>query len=67
MMGDIEVSICSICKQEKPVSRKYYDYNITCECCNGKNDNHFEIVWYCSECKPIPPRSISAVIKPIST
>lgn len=51
-MADQEINICDTCKQVKPVSRKYYYYNIKCEC---HNNNHFEIVWHCKDCEPIEP------------
>ena len=42
--------------KKKQVSRKYYYYNADCECCSG--DTHFEIVYYCKDCKPIEPIEI---------
>lgn len=66
MSGNVEVSICDVCKKEGvSVARKYYRYLIVCECCNAAKDNHFEIVRYCSDCKPVPPRRISAVVLPL--
>ena len=42
MSSENEIGTCSICgKEHVPVNRKYYRYNIPCECCIGK---HFEIV-----------------------
>ena len=66
-MGDIEFRQCDICMVSEPLSRKYYRYNIKCDCCNSVNDDHFEIVRYCSECEPKPPRIISVSIKPMKT
>jgi len=63
-MGDIEESKCDICGEVSHVSRKYYYYDIKCECCNGYNDNHFEIVRYCIYCEPKPPQTVKAWIKP---
>ena len=66
-MGDVEVNKCDICQFVYPVQRKYYRYPVICECCNGKDDHHFEIVRYCDECEPLPPKRISVVIKPSET
>lgn len=64
-MGDIEFAKCDVCGQEAHVSRKYYYYDIKCDCCNSKDSPHFEIVRYCEKCKPKPPRTISLLLKPI--
>ena len=62
-MGDVEFGTCDMCKKgAMAVSRMYYHYDIKCNCCNGKNDNHFEIVRYCSECTPKPPLNINAYV-----
>lgn len=55
---------CSICKAaNQPLSRKYYHYDVKCDCCgDGK---HFEIVRYCNSCAPKPPDKISILSKPI--
>ncbi len=67
MAGDIEVGICDVCKQERvPLSRKYYYYEVKCDCCNRKEDNHFQIVRYCSNCTPKPQPNITVHIKPIN-
>lgn len=65
-MSDIEKSVCDICGNVKEVNRKYYEYSIPCDCCNRKEDYHFEIVRYCSECTPKPPGRISVVLQPVS-
>jgi hypothetical protein len=45
---------CDICKSENVViQREYYHYDIKCECHSPK---HFEIVFYCSNCKPVEPK-----------
>lgn len=62
--GTVEISKCDTCNTEKQVNRRYYHYKIKCNCCNGKNDNHFEIVRYCSSCEPKPPKRISVVLEP---
>jgi len=65
MSGEIEVGHCDICKTPRVhIGRKYYRYDIKCTCCNGKDDDHFEIVYYCKNCEPQPPRMIHAHVKP---
>jgi len=64
-MVGVEIGKCDMCETESvPVNRKYYHYNIKCECCNGKDDPHFEIVRYCKTCRPKPPSKVVAVISP---
>ena len=65
-MGDVEINKCDICGVPKQVSRKYYYYNIHCDCCNSKKSPHFEIVWYCNNCTPVPPRKITGYYPPMS-
>lgn len=60
MSGDIEVNVCSTCKKTKPVSRKYYHYDIKCEC---HSPDHFEIVWYCEDCQPKEPTETKVTFK----
>ncbi len=67
MSGDIEHSKCDICGTVGSVSRKYYHYNIQCQCCNDQTDDHFEIVRHCNKCKPKPPAAIKAVVEPRET
>lgn len=62
-MGEIEIDYCDICHQKKEVQRKYYHYGIDCDCC-GSPLGHFEIVRYCSDCTPEPPKYIKAKMKP---
>ena len=64
MSGGIEYGKCDMCGKEAPLSRKYYRYDIKCDCCNSKKDDHFELVRYCSECKPKPPRVVKVIIAP---
>jgi len=52
-MGDQEFGKCPYCKEEKPLNRKYYRYDIKCEC---HSPQHFEIVWHCNNCTPHEPR-----------
>jgi serine/threonine protein phosphatase 1 len=64
-MGESEFGKCNICNQDTSLSRKYYYYDIKCECCNSENDPHFEIVHHCIHCKPKPPRVVKATLNPI--
>ena len=65
-MGDVEINQCDTCgEMDVPVQRKYYRYPVKCTCCNGANDNHFEFVYHCKNCKPTPPKKISVYIEPI--
>lgn len=65
-MGEMEIDYCYICKKLRPVRRKYYSYNIKCECCGGNDGKHFELVKHCADCKPIPPLEIRPHIKGIN-
>lgn len=65
-MYNIEFGKCDICGLETSLYRKYYRYDIKCTCCNNKNDPHFEIVKYCHNCKPRPPRTIKAWVEPMT-
>ncbi len=64
---DIEFANCDICNIQSPVQRKYYYYDIKCDCCNNKNDDHFEIVRFCQNCVPKTPRLISVSLKPLES
>lgn len=56
MSGEIEMGTCEICGRENvQLMRKYYRYDIECEC---HSPHHFELIRHCSECKPWPPRFI---------
>lgn len=52
MSGSIEVGACDICKETTQVTRRYYNYDICCEC---HSPNHFELVKYCNKCTPVEP------------
>lgn len=66
MTGEVEVGTCDICKTESvPLNRKYYYYDIECECCNSIEDDHFEIVRHCGKCEPKPPSKVTCVLSPI--
>jgi hypothetical protein len=60
-MGEIEVGVCDICGQSSELSRKYYYYDIKCEC---HSPEHFEIVRHCSRCEPKPPEKTTVFIHP---
>jgi hypothetical protein len=59
-MSGAERGDCDICgKVGVPVAREYYEYDIDCDCgCMNKYGPHFEIVWYCADCKPVPPKDV---------
>ena len=59
-MGEIEFGRCEICGKEAPLSRKYYYYDIKCECCSPK---HFVYIAHCKDCIPKPPREIKVILK----
>ena len=63
-MGDIEVNKCNVCGRETQINRKYYRYDIKCDCCNSKEDDHFEIVFHCKNCIPIAPKRIVVHLEP---
>ena len=63
--GDVETGFCDICGRGRHLQRKYYRYPIPCDCCNKKEDNHFEIVRHCAQCTPVPPKKLTVVMKPI--
>lgn len=65
MSGDVESGTCAVCSKEGPIDRKYYYYDIVCECCNNKDDEHFEIVYHCKDCKPKPPSNVNCIMQPI--
>lgn len=62
---DQEFGKCEICGKKSILNRKYYYYNINCECCASSEKKHFEIVRYCDNCNPKPPQKISVYVKPI--
>lgn len=44
---------CDVCHTENvSLSRKYYHYNIKCEC---HSPNHAEFVSHCGNCVPVEP------------
>ena len=52
MSGDVEFGKCDMCGKEAPLMRKYYYYDIRCEC---HGPVHFELVCHCADCKPAEP------------
>lgn len=60
-MGDAEQGTCSVCKKESNgISRKYFRYEVKCECCSP---THFEIVYHCTNCVPKEPILTNITIK----
>lgn len=65
MNGEMELGKCDVCEtKDVVVNRKYYHYDIKCEC---HSPTHFEIVRYCDKCKDKvkPPIKTTIIIKPI--
>jgi hypothetical protein len=60
MGGECEFGTCEICKQDKPLQRTYFHYNIKCEC---HSPNHFDLVIHCKDCVPVKPRETKAILK----
>ena len=60
MAGDIEFGKCDVCKKDAPLQRKYYGYNIKCEC---HSPNHFEFVRHCNDCTPTEPKETKIILK----
>jgi len=52
-MNEQEFGKCDCCGKEFTLVRKYYYYNIECDCCVGVR--HFQCVKHCSKCIPKPP------------
>lgn len=62
-MSNTMIGTCEICgKENVPLKRKYYYYDIECDCCSPQ---HFECVDYCKDCTPKPPRKTVVSIRPI--
>ena len=66
-MSEIEEGRCGTCREIKQLNRKYFHYDVDCECCSGKH--HFVIVRHCNVCKPREPESITVTLKlkPVET
>jgi len=60
-MNEAEVGRCECCGAESVVlTRKYFYYEVECECCSG--DTHFHIARHCNDCKPKEPNNIRVVL-----
>ena len=59
MSGDVELGTCEICGEECPLQRKYWYYDIKCEC---HSPRHFEMVRHCNKCTPIEPDTITVTL-----
>jgi len=55
-----EVGECSVCRRDSVIMRKYYYYDVKCDCCNG--DSHFVIVRHCGDCAPKAPTKIQIIL-----
>lgn len=60
MSGCIEYDKCDICGNKDLLQRKYYRYDIKCEC---HSPYHFEVVKYCKNCKPREPHETRILFK----
>ena len=60
-MGEGEYGKCEVCAKEATLERKYFHYDIKCDC---HSPNHFEMVRHCSDCTPKPPEKTTVCIKP---
>lgn len=59
-MADIERGQCDICGNISDLNRKYYHYDIKCEC---HSPCHFELVRHCATCIPTEPKETTIKIK----
>lgn len=59
-MGDIESGKCDICRKFSYLNRKYYRYDIKCEC---HSPYHFDLVYHCNDCTPTPPKETKIILK----
>lgn len=57
-MGDQPFGKCDYCRRERPLTIKYYTYDLKCDCHNG---DHSERIEHCDECVPQPPPRIRVV------
>lgn len=60
-MGDIEYGTCEICGLDSNLERKYFYYDVKCNC---HSPSHFELVRHCSQCIPLPPKSTVIFLTP---
>lgn len=62
-MGDGMFGKCGCCGKESGLRRKYFYYDVKCDCCGGASENeHFVIVDHCKDCVPIAPTTIKLVL-----
>ena len=60
-MAEQEIGTCDVCLlNNTQLSRKYYYYDIECECCVGR---HFTFVRYCRSCEPEEPNETKIHMK----
>lgn len=60
MSTEQETGRCDVCGELGILLRKYYHYDVECDCCGG--DDHFEIVRYHqNNCKPCPPENVRII------
>ena len=59
-MGDVEFGTCDICGIDDYISRKYYSYDVICEC---HSPNHFELVYHCKNCLPVEPTETKILLR----
>lgn len=62
-MKNQEFERCAVCGKTGILKRKYYKYNIKCDC---HSPEHFELVLHCPSCVPKPPETTTVFIKPIN-
>ena len=58
--GEIMIGKCIYCLKLKNLNRKYFHFNIKCEC---HSPSHFEIVEHCMSCTPKCPSYTSVILK----
>jgi len=61
MCGDAEFGRCDCCGKDAVLNRKYFHYDIKCNCCGG--NKHFELVRYCEKCTPRAPSRVRIVLE----
>jgi hypothetical protein len=64
MSDSIEDGHCDICGKYTVLERKYFYYNVRCDCCLG--DQHFELIRHCNDCVPKAPSRIKITLEGIA-
>lgn len=59
-MDNIEFGTCEICGIDSYLSRKYFRYDIKCEC---HTPEHFEMVRHCNSCIAKEPIETHVILK----